>query len=63
MKDIDLQKKGYLSVEDLVCFVNLFSGNFFRNRDFIMVYKRFLKLQNSKNGIEYNTLLNKISSD
>jgi hypothetical protein len=50
---MDLNRKGFLSIEDLVCFVNLHTGNFFRNRDAIGLFKRFAengetKVQNLK---------------
>lgn len=52
MKDIDLGKKGYLSIEDIVCFVNLYTGKFFRNRDATTVYKRFLGYKDSQQQID-----------
>jgi hypothetical protein len=39
---LDLGKKGYLTVEDIVCFVNLYTGKFYRNRDAIGLFKRFV---------------------
>ena len=38
---IDLTRKGCLSVEDIVCFVNLNTGSFYRNRDLALVFRRF----------------------
>ena len=66
IKDMDLEKKGFLSVEDFVCFINLFSGNFYRNRDVIMIFKRFMRLQRKfekMEGVEYATFMSKVSSD
>jgi len=37
---MDLNRKGYLAIEDLVCFVNLYTGNFYRNRDLILIFRR-----------------------
>ncbi len=38
--ELDLNKKGYLTIEDLVCFVNLYTGHFHKNRDLAIVYRR-----------------------
>jgi hypothetical protein len=55
---MDLNKKGYLSIEDFVCFINLYTGHFYRNRDICLVYKRFLRLdENRKMGVPYNKFL------
>jgi hypothetical protein len=40
---MDLGKKGYLFVEDIVRFLNLETGNFLRNRDLVMAYRRLTK--------------------
>ena len=45
-------KKGSLTVEDLVCFVNVYTGNFFRNRDMLLLMRRI-----SKKGVEKNSTL------
>ena len=67
MKDLDLERKGYLSIEDFVCFINLSSGNFFRNRDVMMVFKRFMRLQinsgagSQSKGVDYSAFLDKVT--
>lgn len=57
VKDIDLNRKGFISVEDIVCFVNLYTGNFFRNRDVISLYKRFTKT----GELSYESFLDKVT--
>ena len=42
LEKFDLEKKGYINVEDLVRFLNFESGNFYRNRDLILISKRLL---------------------
>lgn len=37
---MDIDRKGYVSVEDLVRFVNVESDQYFRNRDLVLIYKR-----------------------
>lgn len=50
---MDLNKKGYLSIEDIVCFVNLHTGKFYRNRDAIGLLKRFSDGKQINDGIKY----------
>ena len=38
---VDLERKGYFTVEDLVRFLNMETGSFYRNRDLILIFKRF----------------------
>lgn len=52
--ELDLGRKGHLSTEDMVCFVNLYSGSFFRNRDISLIMRR---LQSSPNHIDYSTFI------
>ena len=40
---VDLERKGYFSVEDLVRFLNMETGTFYRNRDLILIFRRFTK--------------------
>ncbi len=40
MEKFDLEKKGYINMEDLVRFLNFESGNFYRNRDLVLIFKR-----------------------
>jgi len=44
MAYIDLNKKNFISIEDLVCFVNIHSQMFYRSRDVASLFNRFLKL-------------------
>lgn len=37
---LDLDKKGYLVLEDFVRFLNMETGTFFRNRDIFCIFKR-----------------------
>lgn len=63
IEDMDLNKKGYLNIEDLVCFINLYSGNFYRNREVSTTYRRLGKLESNKtaNGIQYQTFLSALT--
>lgn len=37
---VDLERKGYLTVEDFVRFLNIETGTFYRNRDLILIFRR-----------------------
>jgi hypothetical protein len=39
---LDLEKKGFINLEDFVRFLNFESGNFYRNRDLVLIFKRFM---------------------
>ena len=39
---MDLEKKGYFCIEDLVRFLNMETGTFYRNRDLTLIFKRFM---------------------
>lgn len=60
VEEMDLDKKGYLGMEDFVCFINLNSSNFFRNRDIVTLFKRFMAMSTNKVGVEYRALESKI---
>lgn len=49
---LDLNKKGYICLEDIVCFVNLYAGKFYRNRDFMLVSRRIIREEKTKQGKE-----------
>ncbi len=40
MSKLDLDKKGYILIEDFVRFLNIESGNFLRNRDVSIIFRR-----------------------
>ena len=42
---IDINAKGSVGLEDLVLFINMNSQKFYRSRDVVPLYKRFLKLE------------------
>lgn len=44
VSELDVNKKGYLSIEDLVCFVNLYTGHFYKNRDLTLIFRRLILL-------------------
>lgn len=44
VSELDLNRKGYLSIEDLVCFVNLYTGHFYKNRDLALIFRRLILL-------------------
>jgi hypothetical protein len=62
--DLDLHNKGYLGLEDLVCFVNLYSNTFFRNRDMALVMRRLQLMEGAKgaSGISYSTFVDAFST-
>ena len=64
MSDLDLNNKGFLSLEDLVCFVNLYANTFFRNRDLALIMRRLQLFEGGKSvgGISYDTLLEAFST-
>lgn len=55
IQEIDIGGKGYLTVEDFVCFINFSSDNFFRNRD---VYGMFRRWNNLDPADKLNNKLN-----
>ena len=40
MKGMDIDRKGWISVEDLVRYINVESDQYYRNRDLILIYHR-----------------------
>lgn len=52
---MDLCRKDYICIEDIVCFINLYTGKHYRNRDTIALFNRF------KYGDRNKTKENKIS--
>lgn len=54
---IDMEKKGYIELEDLVRFLNIESGIFFRNRDVFLIFRRLSK----ESRTSFETLLEGIS--
>ena len=40
---LDLELKGYLQIEDIVRFLNIETGKFYRNRDLGLIFKRLSK--------------------
>lgn len=40
---LDLDRKGYIVLEDLVRFLNMETGTFFRNRDLIAIFRRICR--------------------
>ena len=38
---IDINKKGYIVIEDLVRYINIESDEYYRNRDIYLIFKRF----------------------
>jgi hypothetical protein len=57
--DLDLSGKGFLGLEDLVCFVNLYANTFYRNRDLALVLRRLQMGQgaSTRGGIDYEGFL------
>lgn len=52
---IDLDKKGYMVLEDLVRFLNMETGTFFRNRDLFSIFRR---MSNNSDRISFATFIN-----
>lgn len=40
---LDLELKGYLQIEDIVRYLNIETGKFYRNRDLSLIFKRISK--------------------
>jgi len=38
---VDISNRGYISIEDLVRYLNCEVGTFYRNRDLFLIYLRF----------------------
>lgn len=64
---IDMNSKGTICLEDLVCFINLNSQKFYRSRDVAPLFKRLLKIEGKKidknigEGILYGTFIEKLA--
>ncbi len=52
---IDLDKKGYIVLEDLVRWLNMETGTFFRNRDLFTIFKR---MSSNNEKLNFNTFIN-----
>lgn len=39
---IDINRKGYIVVEDIVRYINIESDEYYRNRDIYLIFKRFV---------------------
>ena len=39
-ESLDLEKKGYIVLEDIVRFLNMETGTFYRNRDIFLIFRR-----------------------
>ena len=53
-ESIDLDRKGFLTLEDFVRYLNMETGTFFRNRDIYAIFKRLSK---GRNQIYFRELL------
>lgn len=40
---LDLELKGFLQIEDVVRYLNIETGKFYRNRDLVLIFKRLTK--------------------
>ena len=56
---LDLDRKGYILVEDLVRFLNIESGTFLRNRDVSIIFKR---INEKSEKINFDEILSAVSS-
>lgn len=67
MAMIDMNSRGTINLEDLVCFINLNSKKFYRSRDVAPLFKRLLKIEGKtidKNigvGLTYGTFMDKLA--
>ena len=65
LEKFDLEKKGHINMEDLVRFLNFESGNFYRNRDLVLIFKRFTNEasdQKSEKALDIEKILKVIAS-
>ena len=54
---LDFEKKNYVTIEDLVRFLNMESGNFYRNRDLFLIFDRIINSSYQKvSKIDLSTL-------
>lgn len=62
MGELDLGGKGYLCIEDLVCFINLNSDSCLRNRDLCSLFRRWRQLSSSSDaGLPFIAFLNHVA--
>lgn len=52
-ESLDMEKKGYIVLEDIVRFLNMETGTFFRNRDVYLIFKRI----SQQDKIQFKELL------
>jgi hypothetical protein len=60
IQDIDLGGRGYISTEDLVCYINVNADTFFRSRDACPIFRRLTKVplgQKFENRLSYELFL------
>ena len=59
IEKLDMDGKGFITVEDIVRIINMEEGTFFRNRDLYLVFQRLSQNEmiNAEN-ISINTLIN-----
>jgi hypothetical protein len=54
INELDLNRKGHLSIEDIVCFVNVHTAHCYKNRDLTVIFRRLQLLEKCKKGYEIN---------
>ena len=56
---LDLEKKGYFVLEDLVRFLNMETGTFYRNRDLYLIFRRLTKTTK----IDFDDFMDELQDD
>lgn len=49
IENVDSQRKGYITVEDLAAYLSVQTMREYKNRDVYLIYKRLLNLNNQAN--------------
>lgn len=58
MKELDIEMKGSIRVEDLVRFINMRTKNFYRSRDLILIFTRLAG--KNKKEVHFSQMLRKL---
>lgn len=58
MKELDIEMKGSIRVEDLVRFINMRTKNFYRSRDLILIFTRLTG--KNKKEVHFSQMLRKL---
>ena len=61
---LDLEKRGYLKLEDLSCFINLYASGSsnFKKRSVVNLFSRFTRPEHDPEKLSYNGFIKKLCS-